>query len=130
MPEWCYNVPEWVMKVVEFLQASILRQLGHDQIKALEKLRGNISDPEKLLDAEGPTVMGTSRSMERGFRDLAEMLKFLVIQYMPVRTLIDYLGADGIPATVFDYSPDMVIPSHMPGEQTVDAMGQPVAIPT
>jgi hypothetical protein len=127
MPEWCYNVPEWVMKVVEFLQASILRQLGHDQIKALEKLRGNISDPEKLLDAEGPTVMGTSRSMERGFRDLAEMLKFLVIQYMPVRTLIDYLGTDGIPATVFDYSPDMVIPSHMPGEQTVDAMGQATA---
>jgi hypothetical protein len=126
MPEWCYNVPEWVMKVVEFLQQTILRQLGHDQIKALEKLRGNISDPEKLLDAEGPTVMGTSRSMERGFRDLAEMLKFLVIQYMPVRTLIDYLGTDGIPATVFDYSPDMVIPSHMPGEQTVDAMGQPV----
>jgi hypothetical protein len=126
MPEWCYNVPEWVMKVVEFLQASILRQLGHDQIKALEKLRGNISDPEKLLDAEGPTVMGTSRSMERGFRDLAEMLKFLVIQYMPVRTLIDYLGTDGIPATVFDYSPDMVIPSHMPGEQTVNPMGQPV----
>lgn len=125
MPEWCYNVPEWVMKVVEFLQASILRQLGHDQIKALEKLRGNISDPEKLLDAEGPTVMGTSRSMERGFRDLAEMLKYLVIQYMPVRTLIDYLGADGIPATVFDYAPDMVIPSHMPGEQTVDAMGNP-----
>ena len=71
--------------------------------------------------------MGTSRSMERGFRDLAEMLKFLVIQYMPVRTLIDYLGTDGIPATVFDYSPDMVIPSHMPGEQTVDPMGQPVA---
>jgi hypothetical protein len=126
MPEWCYNVPEWVMKVVEFLQATILRQLGHDQIKALEKLRGNISDPEKLLDAEGPTVMGTSRSMERGFRDLAEMLKFLIIQYMPVRTLIDYLGTDGIPATVFDYAPDMVIPSHMPGEQTVDASGQPV----
>ena len=55
------------------------------------------------------------------------MLKFLVIQYMPVRTLIDYLGTDGIPATVFDYAPDMVIPSHMPGEQTVDAAGQPVA---
>ena len=130
MPEWCYNVPEWVMKVVEFLQATILRQLGHDQIKALEKLRGNISDPEKLLDAEGPTVMGTSRSMERGFRDLAEMLKFLIIQYMPVRTLIDYLGTDGIPATVFDYAPDMVIPSHMPGEQTADASGQPVETTT
>ena len=72
-PEWCYDLPEWVMKIVEFLQASIMRQLGHDQIKSLEKLRANISDPEKLLDAEGPTVMGTSRSMERGFRDLARI---------------------------------------------------------
>ena len=57
--------------VVQLLQNSIQRQLGHDQIQALEKLRGDVSDPEKLLDAEGPTVMGTSRSMERGFRDLA-----------------------------------------------------------
>ena len=71
MPEWCYNVPEWVFKVVEFLQSTIMRQLGLDQIKALEKLRANITDPEKALDAEGPVVMGTSRSMERGFRDMA-----------------------------------------------------------
>ena len=126
MPEWCYNVPEWVMKVVEFLQGSISRQLGLDQVKSLEKLRGNVSDPEKLLEAEGPTVMGTSRSMEIGFRDLARMLKFLIIQYLPTRTLIDYVGADGISPSVFDYAPDMVIPSHMPGEQTVDSQGNPV----
>ncbi len=127
MPEWCYNVPEWVMKVVEFLQNSISRQLGLDQVKSLEKLRGNISDPEKLLEAEGPTVMGTSRSMEIGFRDLAKMLKFLIIQYLPTRTLMDYVGADGIAPSVFDYAPDMVIPSHLPGEQTVDGEGNAVA---
>lgn len=124
-PEWCYNIPEWVMKVVEFLQASIMRQLGHDQIKSLEKIRANISDPEKLLDAEGPTVLGTSRSMERGFRDLAEMLKFLIIQYMTTPRLMQYVGADGIAPEVFDYAPEMIIPSHMPGEQTTDATGQP-----
>lgn len=124
-PEWCYNIPEWVMKVVEFLQASIMRQLGHDQIKSLEKIRANISDPEKLLDAEGPTVMGTSRSMERGFRDLAEMLKFLIIQYMTTPRLMQYVGADGIAPEVFDYAPEMITPSHMPGEQTTDALGQP-----
>lgn len=126
-PEWCYNIPEWVMKIVEFLQASIMRQLGHDQIKSLEKIRANISDPEKLLDAEGPTVMGTSRSMERGFRDLAEMLKFLIIQYMTTPRLMQYVGADGIAPEVFDYAPEMITPSHMPGEQTTDALGQPTA---
>ena len=126
-PEWCYNIPEWVMKIVEFLQLSIMRQLGHDQIKSLEKLRANISDPEKLLDAEGPTVMGTSRSMERGFRDLAEMLKFLIIQYMTTPRLMQYVGADGIAPEVFDYAPEMITPSHMPGEQVTDALGNPTA---
>lgn len=125
-PEWCYNIPEWVMKVVEFLQATIMRQLGHDQIKSLEKIRANISDPEKLLDAEGPTVLGTSRSMERGFRDLAEMLKFLIIQYMTTPRLMQYVGADGIAPEVFDYAPEMITPSHMPGEQMTTPEGQPV----
>ena len=132
MPEWCYNVPEWVMKVVEFLQASILRQLGHDQIKALEKLRANISDPEKLLDAEGPTVLGTSRTMERGFRDFGNMVKFLILQYMTVRETMQIVGADGIAPEVFDYSPEMIIPSHMPGEPTtkIGVNGQPEPVPS
>jgi hypothetical protein len=123
MPEWCYNVPEWVMKVVEVLAQSIQRQLGLDQIKSLEKLRGNVSDPEKLLDAEGPIVMGTSRSMERSLRDLGEMMKFLIIQYMPTGRIMQYVGATGIAPEVFDYAPDSVIPSHLPGEATTDAEG-------
>jgi hypothetical protein len=127
MPQWCYDVPEWVMKVVEFLQASILRQLGHDQIKALEKLRGNISDPEKLLDAEGPTVLGTSRTMERSFRDFGNMVKFLILQYMTTGQVMQIVGADGVAPEVFDYAPEMVIPSHMPGEPTtrIGANGDP-----
>lgn len=127
MPEWCYNVPEWVTKVIEFLQNSIMRQLGLDQVKALEKLRGNVSDPEKLLDAKGPTVMGTSRSMERGLRDMGEMVKYLILQYMTTGRMMQYVGADGIAPAVFDYSPDMVIPSHLPGEQVTDAAGNPVS---
>jgi hypothetical protein len=123
MPEWCYNIPDWVSKVVEFLEGTLQRQLGLDQVKSLEKLRANITDPEKLLEAEGPTVIGTSRSMEIGFRDLAKMLKYLIVQYMPTRTLIDYLGADGVAPTVFDYAPEMIIPSHLEGEPTVDAEG-------
>jgi hypothetical protein len=126
LPEWCYNVPDYVLKVVEFLQNSIQRQLGLDQIKALEKLRANIQDPEKALDAEGPVVMGTSRSMEMGFRDLGIMMKSLILQYKTTRDIMQIVGAEGIPATVFDYSPEMVTPSHMPGEQTIDAQGQPV----
>lgn len=123
MPEWCYNVPDWVLKVVEILQNSINRQLGLDQIKSLEKLKSNIQDPEKLLDAEGPVVEGSSRSMEMSWRDLGKVLKSLILQYLPTGTIIQYVGAKGVAPEVFDYSPDMVVPSHLPGEETFDAEG-------
>ena len=124
MPEWCYNVPEWVFKVIELLQNSIMRQLGLDQIKALEKLRANLSDPEKALDAEGPVVMGTSRSMEMGLRDMGNMVKYLIMQYMTTGQVMQIVGAEGMPAEVFDYAPDKVIPSHIAGEQTQDENGE------
>jgi hypothetical protein len=126
MPEWCYNVPDWVLKVVEVLQQAIAKQLGLDQIASLQKLKANIDDPQKLLDAEGPVVTGTSRSMEMGLRDLGEMQKYNIIQYMPTATIMNYTGATGIAPAVFDYKPDMVIPSHLPGEKTIDAEGNPV----
>jgi hypothetical protein len=124
MPEWCYNVPEWVLKVVEILQQSIAKQLGLDQIQSLQKLKANIDDPKKLLDAEGPVVTGASRGMEMGLRDLGEMQKYNIIQYMPVGTIMNYTGASGIAPQVFDYSPEMVIPSHLPGETTFDSSGE------
>ena len=119
LPQWCYQIEEYIFKVIELLQASIMRTLGLDQIKALEKLRANISDPEKALDAEGPVVMGTSRSMEMGLRDMGNMVKYLILQYMTTAQVMQIVGAEGIPAEVFDYAPEMVIPSHMPGEQTM-----------
>jgi hypothetical protein len=126
MPEWCYNIPEWLFKVIELLQNSIQRQLGLDQIKALEKLKASIQDPEKALDAEGPVVMGTSRSMEMGLRDMGNMVKYLILQYMTTAQVMQIVGAEGMPAEVFDYAPDRVIPSHLPGEQTIDPAGQAV----
>lgn len=126
MPQWCYEIPEYIFKVVELLQNSIMRQMGLDQIKALEKLQANVQDPEKLLDAEGPVVMGTSRSMEQGLRDMGEMTKYNILQYKTTRDIMQIVGPESIAPEVFDYAPDMVIPSHMPGEQTIDGNGKPV----
>ena len=125
MPEWCYNVPEWLFKVVEILQVSIQRQMGLDQVQSLQKLKANVSDPEKLLEAEGPLVTGTSRSMEQGFRNLGEMVKYLVLQYATTGWIIERLGAEGIAPDVLDYSPETLVPSHLPGEQTIGADGKP-----
>ena len=70
--------------------------------------------------------MGTSRSMERSLRDLGEMMKSLIIQYMPTGQIMQYVGEMSIAPEVFDYDPDSVIPSHMPGEATVSAEGTAV----
>ena len=126
MPEWCYNVPEWVFKVIELLQNSLSKQLGLDQIQALAKLKSNIDNPEKLLDAEGPVAIGTSRSMEQGLRDLGVMMKYLIIQYMTTARTMQYVGANGIAPEVFDYDPDTITPSHMTGETTFDEEGKPI----
>ena len=40
---------------------------------------------------------------------------------------MQYVGAESIAPEVFDYAPDMVIPSHMPGEQTIDAGGKQIS---
>jgi len=126
MPEWTYNIPEWVPGTIERLRESIHRTLGLDQIQSLQKLRANIQNPEQLLDAEGPVVIGTSRSMEQGLRLLGEMTKFNVLQYMSVGEVINMIGADKIPGDVFDYEPDLLVPSHLPGEQTTNANGETV----
>lgn len=127
MPEWCYNIPEWVFKVIEILQASIMRQLGMDQIKALERMKANIQDIEKVSEMEGPVVMGTSRTMEMGLRDLGVMVMYLIMQYKTTAEIMQVVGAESIAPEVFDYAPDKVIPSHLPGEQTIGIDGQPVS---
>ena len=124
MPEWCYNIPEWVPGTIERLRESINRTLGLDQIQSLQKLRANIQSPEKLLDAEGPVVIGTSRSMEQGMRTIGEMTKFEVLQYMPTGVVVQMVGAEQVPHQVFDYDPSSLIPSHAPGEPTITADGE------
>jgi hypothetical protein len=126
LPQWCYEIPEFVTKTIEELQNTLQRQLGLDQIQSLQKLKANVDDPSKLLEAEGPVVIGTSRSMEMGLRDLGEMMKYLILQYMTTARTMQYVGAQGIAPEVFDYSPDELVPSHLPGEQTISADGKPV----
>ena len=127
LPEWCYQIPETTFKTIEVLQQSIAKQLGLDQIQSLQKLKANIDDPQKLLDAEGPVVTGTSRSMEMGLRDLGEIQKYNILQYLTTPRVMQYVGATGVAPEVFDYDPSMITPSHLPGEETINAStGEPV----
>jgi len=66
----------------------------------------------------GPIVKGISRSMERSMRDLAEMFKFLVMQYVTTPQIVRVVGLDGATAENYDWDPGNIIPSHLPGEKT------------
>lgn len=49
-------------------------------------------------------------------RDLGVMVKYLVLQYMTVSRVMQYVGEDGVTAEVFDYDPTSIVPSHLVGE--------------
>lgn len=123
-PQWMYETPDATFKWVEYLENALDHGLGLDQIAALSKLKSNIDDPEKALEAAGPVVTGTSRSMEQSLRTLGEMMKYNVVQYMNTPQIMQYVGVEGVASGTFDYDPDSLVPSHAPGED----IAQPSAL--
>lgn len=115
-PQWMYETPDSVFKWLDVLRAMQNRGLGLDQVEALSKLKANIDDPDKALEAAGPVVTGTSRSMEQSLRILGEMMKYNVVQYMNTATVMQYVGADGIASGTFDFDPESLVPARAPGE--------------
>lgn len=119
IPEQFYEVPEWFFPLMEHYGQGMDYQLGLGQIQALAKLRANISSDsiDKLMESgQGPIVEDTSRDMEMPLQQLGEMTKYLILQYMNTRRIIQYVGEDNTETKMFDYDPESVIPSHLPIE--------------
>ncbi len=115
-----YKIEDWFMAMVRDLREQEDYQMGVRDISAMAKMRvGAAPDSlEKLMELAGPIVKGISRNMERSMRDLAEMFKFLVMQYITTPQIIRVVGVDGCTAENFDWQPGNLIPSHLPGERT------------
>lgn len=115
-----YQIPEWYQAFVKYLQEQEDYQMGVRDVTALAKMKvGSAPDSlEKALEMAGPIVKGISRNMERSMRDLAEMFKFLVLQYVTTPQLLKVVGPDGVTPENFDWDPGNLIPSHIPGERT------------
>ena len=73
-------------------------------------------DLEKLLEANGPIVEDMSRSMEPPMREIADQVKYLVLQHVPPARIMQVVGEDNMTLTAFDYKPSTMVPSHLPGE--------------
>jgi hypothetical protein len=119
VPEDLLTVPEFVFNLLNRYDQGIDYQMGLGQIQALAKLRANVGSDsiDKLMESgQGPIVQDISRDMEMPLQQLGNMTKYLILQYMTTNRIMQYVGEDGITAEIFDYDPESLVPSHMPGE--------------
>lgn len=118
LPKEFYMIDQAVPDFMKFLIEQMDYQMGVRDISSLSKMKAGASPDslEKMLELAGPIVKGISRDMERSMRDLADMFKFMVIQYKTTPQLIQVLGESLITPENYDYQPGNLIPSHLPGE--------------
>lgn len=101
---------------LQHLNDSMDTQHAIKDVMALAKARLAGDDMEKVMESVGPIIEDMSRSMEPPMRELAEQLKFLILQHLPPARVIQYVGEDNMTKETFDYDPASLVPSHMPGE--------------
>jgi hypothetical protein len=111
-----YKTEETTLKFYELLKNGMDEQLGIKDVLALAKARMAGDDLEKLLEANGPIIEDMTRSMEPPIRELADQLKYLILQHVPTARLMQVVGADAMTMSTFDYKPESLVPSHLPGE--------------
>jgi hypothetical protein len=106
------------MAFAEKLENVLDDQQAISDVKALAKMRavGSMDEIEKIVEANGPIVEDMSRSMEPPMRDLGVMVKYNIFQYYNVPRLMQIVGPLNVPQEIFDFRPDQIIPSHLPGE--------------
>lgn len=119
-------VPDQVMKIdpaaMEFrahLADTMDYQMAINSIQALAKARalgGSADNLEKLMEADGPIVRDISRNVERGLARAGNQTKYIILQYMTAKEVMNYVGANGMTRQTFDFDPMSLVPSHLPDE--------------
>jgi hypothetical protein len=118
-----FQISETTLKVREILEAQLDYQLQTRELVELAKARAlgkNMDDIQALVAASGPLVKDMSRAMEKPLSRIGKQVGSLILQWMDTSRLMQYVGAEGMVSEVFDYEPDSLIPSHMPGEATTE----------
>lgn len=131
-PDDVYKISPESLALKAALQEGMDYTLQTRDIVELSKARAlgkGVDQLEALISASGPLVKDMSHSMEKPVCMVANQVKYLVLQYMDTAELIPYITEAGA-TRVFDYNPSDLVPSHLPGEGTVDINQQPVGSPT
>lgn len=105
-------------KWIEYLRSTEEQQLGINDLGNLMNAKLNLDADgfDKVLESVGPIAKGIAATMEAGNAKVANMLKFMVPQWMDTRRIIEYIGPDKITPQIYDFDPNSMIPSHMADE--------------
>jgi hypothetical protein len=104
------------LEFINHLKEAMDSQMALKDAMALAKARMAPDDMEKVLESTGPIVEDMSRSMEPPMREIANQVKYLILQYYTTPRVMQIVGPNDIPEELFDYNPAELTPSHMPGE--------------
>jgi hypothetical protein len=118
IPEQAAKVDPMTMEFINHLEGTMDHQLAIRDIVALAKARsgGGVTDIEKMMEAEGPIVQDISRNIERAITGVGNQCKYIILQFYTAKRVMRYVGAANMPLQSFDYDPDSLVPSHLPGE--------------
>ena len=131
-PDEVYRISPESMAFRDKLVADMDYLTQSRDIVELSKSRAlgkGVDQLEALIAANGPLVKDKSRSMEKSVCMIANQTKWLMLQYMDTGRIIAFNDDSG-KSVIFDYNPSDLVPSHLPGEKTMDATGQPLESPT
>lgn len=120
IPQWLLEVPQAAFAWQEYCSNEMDYTLGLNAINAIAKAKLGVDGDamQQLLELAGPLVKDISRSMEPPTRDVMETSKFIIFQWYNTRKLMNYVGVDGVTPITFDFDPEKLYPSHLPGEDT------------
>jgi hypothetical protein len=111
-------VEESDFKFIEYLEKAEKQQLGLDDLASLMNLKMNMSSDsfDKAVESIGPIAKGIAATMEAGNMKVGYITKFLILQYVDTKRIIEYLGPNKTTPEMFDFDPDSLVPSHMTDE--------------
>lgn len=118
LPPAFYEVPPWLTNHIGSMQELLKYQLALPDILAMAKgkqIPGSDS-LEKILEQAGPIPADMARGTEASLRELGEMWKALAFQFYDSARRLQMFGDDDKSVEEFRFDPNLMVPSHMPGE--------------
>lgn len=117
--------PQMIALAVEFwkeLRGTMKELTSTANLQALLSLRQMPSGDtlDRYYEAMTPELRNEARMIEVFLRDLAEMVKANIFQYMPDRRRLEIAGDPAGMLDALDYDPGELLPSMSPGDQGYD----------